>query len=132
MRRSKARQCVLHFTSRMTGLLIDLSCSHLSNNGVQETPPSRGSNGVVDEERRELFVDLDGSNVGFQHWHPVPVTARGDKLGGQGGMGGVWEWTSSPLRKWEGFEPMALYPAYTGMLVFCFALFEQNFILVKA
>lgn len=29
-------------------------------------------------------------------------------------MGGVWEWTSSPLSKHEGFEPMALYPAYTA------------------
>lgn len=29
-------------------------------------------------------------------------------------MGGVWEWTSSPLRKWDGFQPMSLYPAYTG------------------
>ena len=44
----------------------------------------------------------------------MPVTHKGDQLGGQAGMGGVWEWTSSPLRKWEGFEPMSLYPGYTG------------------
>lgn len=87
--------------------------SHLSNNGVQETPPSRELNNAVVEEQRELFSDLDGANVGFQHWHPVPVTGHGNKLCGQGEMGGVWEWTSSPLRKWDGFEPMALYPAYT-------------------
>ncbi|CAI4217055.1 unnamed protein product, partial [Parascedosporium putredinis] len=43
-----------------------------------------------------------------------PVTDRGDRLGGQAAMGGVWEWTSSPLRKHDGFEPMTLYPAYTA------------------
>lgn len=44
----------------------------------------------------------------------MPVTHQGDRLAGQAGMGGVWEWTSSPLKKWEGFEPMSLYPGYTG------------------
>ena len=29
-------------------------------------------------------------------------------------MGGVWEWTSSALERYEGFEPMKLYPVYTG------------------
>lgn len=62
----------------------------------------------------ELFVDLDGANVGFQHWHPMPVTGRGSSLAGQSEMGGVWEWTSTVLRPWDGFEPMALYPGYTA------------------
>lgn len=31
-------------------------------------------------------------------------------------MGGLWEWTSSVMEKREGFEPMKLYPAYSGML----------------
>jgi formylglycine-generating enzyme required for sulfatase activity len=44
----------------------------------------------------------------------VPVTGAGDRLAGQAEMGGVWEWTSSVLRKWEGFEPMAIYPGYTN------------------
>jgi formylglycine-generating enzyme required for sulfatase activity len=61
-----------------------------------------------------LFIDLDGTNVGFQHWHPMPVTSRGNVLAGQAEMGGVWEWTSSVLRRWDGFEPMALYPGYTA------------------
>jgi formylglycine-generating enzyme required for sulfatase activity len=52
--------------------------------------------------------------VGFKHWHPVAVTADGDKLAGQGEMGGVWEWTSSVLERHEGFREMELYPAYTG------------------
>lgn len=87
---------------------------HLINNGVEETPPSPETNGRGHEDHKDLFIDLDGANVGFQHWHPVPVTANGNKLCGQGGMGGVWEWTSSPLRKWDGFEPMPLYPGYTA------------------
>ena len=91
-------------------LLIPLS--HLVNEGVEESPPSRPSqNGGSSQE---LFANLAGANVGFKHWHPVPVTANGNKLAGQGDMGGVWEWTSSPLEKHEGFEPMPLYPAYTG------------------
>lgn len=76
---------------------------HLSNNGVEETPPDEN-----------LFIDLAGANVGFQNWHPVPVTAHGGTLAGQAQAGGVWEWTSSPLRPHQGFEPMSLYPNYTS------------------
>jgi L-histidine Nalpha-methyltransferase / hercynylcysteine S-oxide synthase len=85
---------------------------HLVNNGVEESPPSRGlENG---ESSQELFINLAGANVGFKHWHPVAVTANGNKLAGHADMGGVWEWTSSTLERHEGFEPMNLYPAYTG------------------
>jgi hypothetical protein len=63
-----------------------------------------------------VFVDLDTCNVGFKHWHPIPVTPAGDKLAGQGELGGVWEWTSSPLQPHEGFEAMEIYPGYTCML----------------
>ncbi|PFH59345.1 hypothetical protein XA68_12497 [Ophiocordyceps unilateralis] len=80
---------------------------HLVNDGVTETPP-------VKDSPSQLYVDLSGTNVGFHHWHPVPVTARGGSLAGQADMGGVWEWTSSVLRRHPGFEPMPLYPAYTA------------------
>jgi hypothetical protein len=86
---------------------------HLVNDGVEESPPSRAlQNGGSSQE---LFANLRGANVGFKHWHPVAVTANGNKLAGQADMGGLWEWTSSPLSKHEGFEPMKLYPAYTGI-----------------
>lgn len=85
---------------------------HLVNNGVEESPPPRTS--FSDGGSQDLFVSLKGANIGFTHWHPVPVTAYGNKLAGQSEMGGVWEWTSSPLMKHEGFEPMPLYPAYTA------------------
>ncbi|KID99569.1 DUF323 domain protein, partial [Metarhizium majus ARSEF 297] len=85
---------------------------HLSNDGVEETPPCPSPSAV--ENSSALFVDLAGTNVGFKHWQPVPVTSQGNTLAGQSGMGGVWEWTSSPLRRHEGFEPMELYPLYTA------------------
>lgn len=88
--------------------------SHLVNDGVEETPPSRPSPALDGGSLNELFIDLDGANVGFQRWFPVAVTANGNRLAGQSEMGGVWEWTSSPLERHEGFEPMALYPGYTG------------------
>ena len=60
-----------------------------------------------------VFIDLNESNVGFKHWHPTPVIQNGDKLAGQGEMGGVWEWTSTPLMPHDGFKAMEIYPGYT-------------------
>ncbi|KAL6710167.1 hypothetical protein ACN47E_009958 [Coniothyrium glycines] len=92
---------------------------HLSNNGVDETPPSKSlSNGnsstAASSQPRDLFIDLEGTNVGFKHWHPVSVVERGDKLCGRSDLGGVWEWTSTVLEKHQDFEPMKLYPGYTA------------------
>ncbi|KAI0132334.1 C-type lectin protein [Xylariales sp. AK1849] len=101
---------------RKLGKTVPAVNGHLVNDGVEETPPS-GAQPTVNgksSENDELFIDLSNANVGFQHWHPTAVTAHGDRLAGQGEMGGVWEWTSSPLTKHEGFKPMALYPAYTA------------------
>lgn len=94
---------------------------HLINNGVDETPPFKPtSNGHSSTAAgglnpHDLFIDLDGTNVGFKHWHPVSVVERGGKLCGQSDLGGVWEWTSSVLEKHGSFVPMELYPGYTGM-----------------
>lgn len=87
--------------------------SHLVNDGVQETPPPSSS--ATSKSSNELFADLEGANVGFTHWHPVSMAGDGNKLAGQAEMGGVWEWTSSVLDKHDGFEPMSLYPGYTGI-----------------
>ncbi|CAA9965073.1 Methyltransf 33 multi-domain protein [Pyrenophora teres f. maculata] len=92
---------------------------HLINEGVFETPPSKplsnGNSGAVPSlNPHDLFIDLEGTNVGFKHWHPVSVAERGDKLCGQSDLGGVWEWTSTVLEKHDGFEPMELYPGYTA------------------
>jgi L-histidine Nalpha-methyltransferase / hercynylcysteine S-oxide synthase len=95
--------------------------SHLSNNGVEETPPQtdsgNGANGtgITKANPLALFADLSNANVGFKAWHPVPVTGLGS-VPGQAEIGGVWEWTSTILEKHNGFEAMPLYPGYTGML----------------
>lgn len=100
------------------GRTIPAVNGHLVNNGVQETPPSRGSlngfSGTGSPDPRDLFIDLGGANVGFKQWHPVSVVEKGEQLCGQSDLGGVWEWTSTVLEKHEGFEPMELYPAYTA------------------
>jgi len=110
----KSKEC-----EQSLGITIPAVNSHLINDGVEETPPSDGlfngfSNTANGPSPSKLFVDLEGANVGFKHWHPVPVTPNGNTLSGQGKMGGVWEWTSTVLEKHEGFEPMALYPGYTA------------------
>lgn len=94
-------------------------CSHLSNDGVEETPPSFSAlNGSSGAERglypQDLFANLEGCNVGFNTFHPTPVTQLGNKLCGRGEMGGVWEWTSSTLEEHEGYQAMESYPGYTG------------------
>ncbi|OTA58386.1 hypothetical protein K449DRAFT_334626 [Hypoxylon sp. EC38] len=100
---------------RQLGKTVPAVNAHLVNDGVEETPPSDAP--PVDggsSENDELFIDLTNANVGFRHWHPVAVTAHGNRLAGQAEMGGVWEWTSTTLRPHEGFKPMALYPGYTA------------------
>lgn len=83
---------------------------------------SNGANGFLSHGISiywpSLFRDFRNSNIGFKHWHPIPVTPNGDKLAGQGDMGGVWEWTSSPLLPYEGFKPMEIYPGYTCELLY--------------
>ncbi|KAK3488126.1 C-type lectin protein [Neurospora hispaniola] len=111
---------------RQLGRTVPAVNAHLTNNGVEITPPSSPSSETPSESSspsgnnttlittEDLFSDLDGANVGFHNWHPMPVTSKGNTLLGQGELGGVWEWTSSVLRKWEGFKPMELYPGYTA------------------
>ncbi|KAJ5498995.1 Methyltransferase domain of unknown function DUF2260 [Penicillium expansum] len=78
-----------------------------------------GVNGIANGSKsnstdQTVFRDLTGCNVGFNNWHPVPVTPNGDQLAGQSEMGGVWEWTSTPLMPHDGFKPMDIYPGYTS------------------
>ncbi|KAI5459770.1 C-type lectin protein [Mariannaea sp. PMI_226] len=98
---------------RTLGRTVPAVNGHLVNNGVRETPPSSASATSEESSQSELFLDLAGANVGFRHWHPMPVTHRGNKLAGQSELGGVWEWTSSPLSRYPEFQPMSLYPLYT-------------------
>lgn len=86
---------------------------------MQESPPSQhhsksAFNAEQSPNPHQIFTNLEGCNVGFKNYHPMPVTQNGNKLSGQADMGGVWEWTSTVLNKHEGFEPSELYPGYTG------------------
>lgn len=90
---------------------------HLVNDGVEETPPSPHDSARENDEdicAGDVFIDLAGTNTGFRHWHPMPVTDKGNTLAGQSDMGGLWEWTSTTLAPHEGFKPMQLYPGYTA------------------
>ncbi|KAJ7780841.1 DUF323 domain-containing protein [Mycena maculata] len=55
-----------------------------------------------------------GANLGFRNWHPIPATTGGERSGGKGSNGGVWEWTSTVFDKYEGFVPSTLYPGYSA------------------
>ena len=97
---------------------------------MEESPPLRysesSSNTVSSPKLHDIFINLEGANVGFKHWHPVPVTQNGGRLSGQGEMGGVWEWTSTVLENYEGFEAMDLYPGYTGIFQVLFLEYASN------
>ena len=112
-----AEQITSSKAANALGRKIPAVNSHLVNDGVEESPPrSSVSNGLQQPSTKphELFVNLEDCNVGFQHWHPTPVTQKGAQLCGQADFGGLWEWTSSKLQKHEGYEPMSLYPAYSS------------------
>ena len=100
--------------------LVPAVNGHLSNDGVEETPPSSGSLPKAGSAASphanptDLFIDLKGRNIGFKHWHPTPVTAEGSRLRGQSDAGGLWEWTSSSFAAHDGFEAMKLYPGYSA------------------
>jgi L-histidine Nalpha-methyltransferase / hercynylcysteine S-oxide synthase len=80
------------------------------------------------EAELRLFYDKfdcgyeGGANVGFRNWHPVPATTSAD--GGRGHNGGVWEWTSTVLDKYEGFVSSKLYPGY--VMFICQGLSNAN------
>lgn len=86
---------------------------------MEESPPTspfpeNASRAELSSHPQDLFSNLANCNVGFNTYHPTPVTQAGSKLAGRGDMGGVWEWTSTILEKHEGFEAMKSYPGYTG------------------
>ena len=100
--------------------LVPAVNGHLSNDGVEESPPHNtslpkaGSQAGCNLNPEDLFIHLRDANVGFRSWHPTPTTAEGSRLRGQGDVGGLWEWTSSAFAAHAGFEAMSLYPGYSA------------------
>lgn len=84
-----------------------------ASNGASGPTANGDSSDPTSAQKPAVFRDLEGCNVGFKNWHPVPVTPNGDRLAGQGDMGGVWEWTSTPIKPHDGFKAMEIYPGYT-------------------
>ncbi|KAI9374611.1 C-type lectin protein [Aspergillus egyptiacus] len=96
--------------SHDSGIFIENSKDNLANGQVNGTQP------VLQPATSSspVFIDLANCNVGFKHWHPTPVIQNGDKLAGHSELGGVWEWTSTPLAEHDGFKAMEIYPGYTS------------------
>ncbi|KAI1793340.1 hypothetical protein LXA43DRAFT_1002040 [Ganoderma leucocontextum] len=74
---------------------------------------------IPTEPELRMFLDKfecgyeGGANIGFRNWHPIPATSGGPHNGGKGHNGGVWEWTSTVLDKYEGFVQSKIYPGYS-------------------
>ncbi|KAK6340627.1 hypothetical protein TWF696_008951 [Orbilia brochopaga] len=92
--------------------MIDAVNGHLSMKGVHITPPEPAAPAQEANKSKvnDMFANLVGATVSFYQWHPTCVKG---KFCGRGD-GGAWEWTSTVLKKWEGFKPMEEYPEYTG------------------
>jgi ergothioneine biosynthesis protein EgtB len=56
-------------------------------------------------------------NFDFQRWSPTRVDSHrdGDSAFGVSGLiGNGWEWTSTPFRPLQGFQPFPFYPGYSA------------------
>ncbi|KAL2674076.1 hypothetical protein Neosp_012522 [[Neocosmospora] mangrovei] len=79
----------------------------------QHNAPSSKVNKVFHTDPRAIFTDLTGTNSGFQNFHPFPITHK-DSLCGLGDTGGAAEWTSNFFAPQPNFQPMDIYPGYSG------------------
>ncbi|CCT75583.1 uncharacterized protein FFUJ_11611 [Fusarium fujikuroi IMI 58289] len=61
---------------------------------------------------KAIFVDLSETNSGFQNFHPMGITHKGD-LCGLGDTGGAAEWTGTLFAPQPGFKAMDIYPGYS-------------------
>lgn len=130
--------------ARRTAVNIDAVNGHLTQNGVNTTPPQNGCepvttscNGTSHADKNTskvqhtnglpsshggIYYDMTGKNVGFRRWHPTPLPAA-NKLS-TCTDGGAWEWTSTTFDKHEGWTASRVYPGYssTNLLASVFIL----------
>jgi len=120
--------------ARRNAVTIDAVNGHLTQNGVNTTPPynscepaatSRNGTDRADTNTQnpqnangvrkcidEVYYDMTGKNVGLRHWHPTPLPAA-NKLS-TCTDGGAWEWTSTTFDKHEGWTRSKVYPGYSS------------------
>ncbi|KAF4498755.1 hypothetical protein FAGAP_5064 [Fusarium agapanthi] len=60
---------------------------------------------------KAIFVDLSNTNSGFQNFHPMGITYKGD-LCGLDDTGGAAEWTRTLFAPQPGFKAIDTYPGY--------------------
>ncbi|KAL4920713.1 C-type lectin protein [Aspergillus aurantiobrunneus] len=111
-------------SARLKEALLDGTANGYSSPTTKQVTTNGSTNGHVKSTAQPVlpptatsspvFINLTNCNVGFTHWHPTPVIQSGDKLAGHAEFGGVWEWTSSPLARHDGFMAMEIYPGYTS------------------
>ncbi|GAA5833679.1 hypothetical protein JCM11251_003203 [Rhodosporidiobolus azoricus] len=61
-------------------------------------------------------VDTPLSNIGFANLHPVAPTLPAKSRDGNtlpATDGGLWQWTSSTFKRWEGYSGSEVYPGYS-------------------
>ncbi|KAI5288152.1 hypothetical protein KEM54_005432 [Ascosphaera aggregata] len=83
-----------------------------ANQGISKRRKSNSGSPTPALSTLPHLVDLSSANVGFDYWHPLAVT-HDEHIHGHADFGGVWEWTSTVLKKHAGFRPMPEYPDYT-------------------
>lgn len=87
----------------------------------REAPDSK-VNHQFHTDPKAIFVDLSGTNSGFQNFHPMGITHK-DDLCGLGDTGGAAEWTRTLFAPQPGFKAMDIYPGYSGE--FCRSLSKR-------
>ncbi|KAE8319987.1 C-type lectin protein [Aspergillus transmontanensis] len=81
---------------------------------AEKTQESQNREPASKSIRDDIYTDLTGCNVGLQNFHPTPITQNGNRLSGQGDLGGAYEWTSSLFEPQPNFKPMDIYPGYSA------------------
>ncbi|EJT98740.1 hypothetical protein DACRYDRAFT_57088 [Dacryopinax primogenitus] len=71
---------------------------------------------IPNELELRAFLDRtdagEAANIGFKNWHPIPP--QWDSIAQRGHNGGVWEWTSTVMDRYEEFLPSGVYPGYSN------------------